>query len=275
MTERRPPRGGDGSTPPLEWTTGLGNGVAAPKIVAGVPLEDLTRNHTYAEVIWLIIRKRLPEPTELRLFEACLCAIVDQGYRNTVATVARFSVSASGEPIPAIAAGIASIGRHTAGAQTFVAEYLGELVEADQAGDDLERLAEELVRSHRVERRAVPGFGTKFHRELGHDPRSVTLFDIADGAGFADTAGRTAFAAVQRALEQVLGRPVVVNIDGAMGVVFYDLGFTPHDIAALEAVVMMPSIIGHTLEELREGTPMRLLPDEMVAYTGPWPEGMS
>lgn len=251
-----------------DWRTALGNGAADPKIVAGHSLESITRERTYTEVLWLVVRGRFPEPEERAVFEACLTAIVDQGYRNTVATVARFAASAAAEPIPAIIAGIAGIGRHTGGAQVYVATYLDEIRNRVETGEDLDAVADDVVARHRATG-AVPGYGSKLHRSLGYDPRARTLFAIAGEHDLPDRMGTEGYFAVGRALERVLGRTLVQNIDGAMGAVFNDLGFRPMDVAALEVPVMLPSIIGHTLEELRDGHPMRMLPDDLVRYVGP------
>lgn len=251
-----------------DWKTALGNGSVDNKLVAGYTLDSITRERTYTEVMWLIMRGEFPDPEERAVFDACLTAIVDHGYRNTVATVARFAASAVGEPIPAIVAGISAIGRHTAGAQAFVVTYLAEIDRRVAEGEELDAVADDIVRRER-ERGAVPGFGTKLHREVGFDQRSRTLFSVADSHTLASRNGTIGYRAVGDALERALGRRLVENIDGAMGAVFHDLGFTPTQVAALEVVVMMPSILGHTLEELRDGHPMRLLPDELVRYVGP------
>jgi citrate synthase len=69
-------------------------------------------------------------------------------------------------------------------------------------------------------------------------------------------------------LRQV-GRKLPINVDGVMGAAFSELGYTPLEVQALAPFTMLPGIVAHAVEEIREGSPLRIVPDS--EYVGPAP----
>ena len=248
----------------LLWRTELGNGDPARKLVCGYPLEDLAGGVPFTDTLHLVLRRELPSPAESMLLNACLTSIVDHGFRNTIAVGARFIASANPDPIAATCAGLLGIGRHTAGAQSFVVRML--------ARDDPERavadVAEEIVGAFQRAGERLPGFGTKLHTVTGYDARARRLREIFDGSALSERRPHALFHAVHRALEASLGRAIVINIDGEMGAVFASLGYSPREVQFLEIAAMLPSVIGHAAEEIRDGSPMRNVPRESTRYVG-------
>jgi citrate synthase len=58
-----------------------------------------------------------------------------------------------------------------------------------------------------------------------------------------------------------------MNIDGTLGWVLHDLGFTPLQMPGIAAVAILPGIIAHAVEEITRGVPLRIIPDGV--YDGP------
>jgi citrate synthase len=97
----------------------------------------------------------------------------------------------------------------------------------------------------------------------------------ADGA----VSGR--FAAIGRAIEAKLaaekGRLIPMNIDGATGVVFAELGFPPPLCRGLFALSRSVGALAHAFEEMQSGKRNKgPIPRQMIwTYTGPPPRKLA
>jgi citrate synthase len=119
----------------------------------------------------------------------------------------------------------------------------------------------------------VPGFGHRFHPR---DPRAPRLLELVDAA--ARTGGVSGrFAAIARALEAQLatekGRPIPMNIDGATGVIFAELGFPPALCRGLFVLSRSVGALAHAFEEMQSGQRNKgPIPRHLIwTYTGPPP----
>jgi citrate synthase len=119
----------------------------------------------------------------------------------------------------------------------------------------------------------VPGFGHRFHLLDPRAPRLLALVDEAAGAG--DVSGR--FAAIGRAAEAELGRrtgrPIPMNVDGATGVVFAELGFAPPLCRGLFVLSRSVGALAHAYEQMQSGERNKgPIPRDLTwTYTGPPP----
>src|SRR5262249_180089 len=99
--------------------------------------------------------------------------------------------------------------------------------------------------------RHVPGFGHRFHPR---DPRAPRLLELVEAAA-AGGAVTGRFAAIGRAIETELaaekGRAVPMNIDGATGVVFAELGFAPALCRGLFVLSRSVGALAHAFEEMQ------------------------
>jgi citrate synthase len=119
--------------------------------------------------------------------------------------------------------------------------------------------------------RHIPGFGHRFHPR---DPRAPRLLELVDAAAVTGAvSGR--FAAIGRAVEAALaadkGRAVPMNIDGATGVVFAELGFPPPLCRGLFVLSRSVGALAHAFEEMQSGKRNKgPIPRHLIwAYTGP------
>jgi citrate synthase len=121
--------------------------------------------------------------------------------------------------------------------------------------------------------RHVPGFGHRFHPRDPRAPRLLELVDAAAAAGV--VSGR--FAAIGRAIEARLaaakGRPIPMNIDGATGVIFAELGFLPPLCRGLFVLSRSVGALAHAFEEMQSGERNKgPMPRDLIwTYTGPPP----
>ena len=66
------------------------------------------------------------------------------------------------------------------------------------------------------------------------------------------------------------GSRIPINLAGALGALLADLGFDPLVIGGLGALGYGMALLAHIVEEIREGVPLRIIPDALGArYAGP------
>ena len=63
---------------------------------------------------------------------------------------------------------------------------------------------------------------------------------------------------------------IPINLAGALGALLADLGFEPLTIGGLGALSYGMALLAHIVEEIRDGVPLRIIPDALGAhYAGP------
>jgi len=236
--------------------------------VRGYPVEELIEHLRYVESVWLLVRGELPAARQAAILELVLKSALDQQFINAAVCAARFTASAFPEsPIPAIASGMLATGSVTGSPQECA-----EMLYAGLERKKRDRISDEVVARDAVEqwlrtRGYVPGFGHPIHKE--REPRAETLRRLARRAGGWGAAGAL-FEAVGAALAAVRGRVLPMNLAGAIAACMVDLHWHPLEIGALGAVAYAPALLAHVVEEIREGVPLRIIPDALGArYAGP------
>ncbi len=141
------------------------------------------------------------------------------------------------------------------------------LIEAVGWGVAVSEAASRAVDTWLERRGAVPGLGHPIHKE--GEPRAVTLRRLAlEDDGWRDH-GRM-LDAIETELASRKGRRIPMNLAGAMGALLADLGFDPLAIGGLGALGYGIALLAHIVEEVREGVPLRIIPDALGArYAGP------
>jgi citrate synthase len=119
-----------------------------------------------------------------------------------------------------------------------------------------------------LERRgAVPGLGHPIHKE--GEPRAVTVRRLAIDLGGWGLHGQR-LDAIEAELETQKSRKIPINLAGAIGAILADLKIDPLIIGGLGALAYGMSLLAHITEEIREGVPLRIIPNELGAnYAGP------
>jgi citrate synthase len=114
----------------------------------------------------------------------------------------------------------------------------------------------------------MPGFGHWLHTK---DPRTARLFELAREAGVGGMhmqAGRAvekAFAAATKSLP--------INVDGAIGAIFADLGMNPPPSTAFFMIARLPGLVAHVIEEQTRENQCAASIRSITATTGCQPEG--
>jgi citrate synthase len=232
-------------------------------------VNELVGHLTYTEMAFFLIQGRRPSRAETTILDACLVTLMEHGLTlNTLA--ARFVASAvPGQIQVAMGASLMTIGDTFVGTMEGCARILQEGV---RLGGDPRAWCAEVVRRHRAEKRAVPGFGHRFHKP--DDPRSPRLFAIARRAGCRGDHIRL-LEILAEEVDRTAGRHLTINATGAIGALLSEIGFAPEVMRGLAVVSRSAGLVAHIDEERRSGSArlVEKLAKEHVRYSDPAGEG--
>ncbi len=261
MTARR--RAWDGY-----WTTKIGWAAEGKILVRGYRAEALIRHLDFARTTYLIIRGELPTRAHAAALDAVLRSGLDQAFINSAVPPARFAASAAPEaPAAAIAAGVIAFGSVTGSPRECADMLLGASRVMSKEALDLGEAARRVVEEHARRRARIPGIGHPLHKRI--EPRAQALREVAARLGAWGVHGRL-LQAIAREAGRRHGRALPVNLAGAIAAVLLEIGFEPLEMVGLAVLGYLPSLIAHTVEEIREGVPLRIIPEALGArYAGP------
>jgi len=263
-------------TPQDWWSTSIIDMKPGMIRYRGYAIEELIGRVGFTEMVYLLTRGELPHPAAAKLLEAALVAAVDHGPQAPSIAAARMAITCGVGINNAMASAINMLGDVHGGAGEQCVTLYNAI--AARVGSDViseERLAEaaraEMKLLVEAGIRYVPGFGHRFHPRDPRAPRLLELVDVAAAAGA--VSGR--FAAIGRAVEAELaaqkGRTVPMNIDGATGVIFAELGFPPPLCRGLFVLSRAVGALAHAFEEMQSGERNKgPIPRHLTwTYTGP------
>ncbi len=238
----------------------------------GYPVQDLIGHVSFPQMIWLMLRGELPAPREAALFEAALVASVDHGPHAPSIAISRMAVSCGLPLNGAMASAINALDDVHGGAGQQAVELYDDIIARKEA----EHIPLDTAVEHAVDAfiaakgKYLPGFGHRFHPL---DPRAVRLLALVDEAVEAGVV-EGKYAAVARGIEALLkrrkNRPVPMNIDGATGVIYGELGFPAELARGVFCLSRAVGILSHAWEqrgrnERNKGPMPRQMP---YKYTG-------
>jgi citrate synthase len=246
------------------WKTSVGKVVPNKILVRGYPLDQLIGRLSFPEGLYLIFKGELPTPAQGRMLEALLFGIFEHAFINSAIPAARYVVAGNPAVVNGAAAGILSMGPYT-GSPRAAAEFIQDCHSLSVKENLTPReTAEKVVADYVGSRRRIPGFGHPVHNA---DPRTVRLREIAEAEKVAGEKTRL-YETVHEVFLSKSGKKLPINTDGMMAALLLDLGFTPLEIEAVAIVSFLPGILAHTLEEIQQKVPLRVIPDAIAEYTG-------
>jgi citrate synthase len=140
-------------------------------------VHDLMGRHSFTDMIYFLLRGRMPTASQTRVLDACLVTLMEHGWTPT-SIIARLAIdSVPGQAQVGIAAGLLAVGDVFVGTMEGAGRILAEGI----AKPDLQAWCREVVADHRARRAPLPGFGHPFHKP--DDPRPPRLFAIAQESG--------------------------------------------------------------------------------------------
>ena len=249
------------------WQSSLTEIAPNKILIRGYPVDEMMGRLGFAEAVYLLLMGELPTPAIGRMLNAVLVSSLDHGVMPP-STLAARNVATSGAPLKdCVAAGILAFGPHHGGdiesCMHFLDKGLGEM----RGGKSLQNAAALIVEECVATNEVPPGFGHRLH---ARDPRAARLFQMALELELEGEHVRL-IRACERALEAHtahFGRPLSVNVDGAIAAISADLGFAYELGNAIFLISRLPGLIAHAHEERTRQAPMRQIDPKDHDYDG-------
>ncbi len=250
------------------WTTAVTKIEPNRVAVRGYDIAELMGHVSFGAAVYLILTGGLPTAAIGKLMDGILVSSIDHGATPPSCLAARTVASTGASLSQSVASGIASINRHHGGAIEDCARALGKLLaDAGKAGQTLDEAAGAMVADIKASGARISGFGHRIHTK---DPRTGAAVALAAEAGL--TEGSARHVAAARAVERAFaatGKPLPVNVDGAIGAILADLGLDPRVFNGIFMIARTPGLVAHVTEEQTREKPMRRIDPVNHAYDGP------
>jgi len=233
---------------------------------------DLVGKVGFSDYFWLLVTGDSPTPAQSRILDATLVAIAEHGLVPSV-QASRMTLAAAPEALQgAVAAGLLGCGSVILGSAEAAGQFFAEIARRIGAGRDAEAAASSLVGEYRAERRAIPGYGHPLHKRA--DPRAQRLLAIAQEVGTSGTYAHVA-RTIERLLPEILGKPLTLNVSGAIPAVLLDAGYPLLALKGVPLLARTAGLIAHLLEEQVRpiGFAMSEAAAQAIRYDGEAPPG--
>lgn len=201
----------------------------------------------FTDYFWLLVLGERPTETQRKVLDACLVAIAEHGLVPSV-QAARMTLSAGPDAWQgAMSAGLLGMGSVVAGSTETAGRYLHEIVTASQSeGITLESAAEASLQQLKAARKKVPGLGHPQHS--GGDPRADRLLELADELAI-EGQYIDALRALGALASGIIGRPLPINVSGAIPALLLDAGWPLEALKAVPLVARAAGLSAHLFEE--------------------------
>ena len=207
---------------------------------------ELIGTVTFTDHTWLLVTGALPTPAQRRILDAALVAIAEHGLVPSVAA-SRMTLAAAPEAIQGdVAAGILGCGSVILGSAESAARFMSAILGGESSRAGVSAATHAALVEARDARKAIPGYGHPLHKRA--DPRVERLLAVAAETG---TSGRYVEVArlIEKLLPEVTGKPLVMNVSGAIAAVLLDAGYPLLAVKGIPILARTAGLIAHLLEE--------------------------
>lgn len=247
------------------WSTSITDVSPNKVMVRGYRIDELMGKISFAQAIWLVLTGELPDEKLSKLIEAIFVSSIDHGASPPSCLAARTVASTGASLSASVAAGIMSINKHHGGAIEGCFLVLRDSVSrAKSENKSFDEIAEIVVTEYREKKKFIPGFGHRLHTA---DPRTVRLFEAVKETGFIGEHLEMA-KSFEKAFEKS-GKPLPINVDGALGAILGDLGIPAEMMNGFFMIARVPGLLAHVFEEMTQMKPMRKIDPSNFSYSGP------
>ena len=244
-----------------KWRTAISWHFDKEAYVRGYNLRELVKNLTFTEATYLVLKGELPDEKEKRMLDAIFVATIEHSIAPPSIIAARAVISGGNSLHVGVGAGILAFGEAHGGALEGAMRFLQENIDKDP---------EETVKEYFSQGKRIPGYGHRYYKEA--DPRTQILFEIAKETGFYGKYCQFA-EEVEKAIEKIKGKKLVMNVDGAIAAIVSEMGFDWRLGKGFFIIGRVPGIVAHVYEELTMEKPFskRLDEEKEVEYLGEKP----
>jgi len=251
-------------------TSSISTANAEAIVVRGHDLcKDLIGSVSFTEHFWLLVTGTRPSAAQGRVLDSCLVAIAEHGLVPSV-QAARMTYAAGPEAMQAaVAAGILGCGSVILGSAENAGRFLADIDER-AAGGGLAAAAMALSQEFRAKKIPFPGYGHPLHKDA--DPRAARLIAVAQAQGLSGRHVEAAKAA-EKAIAEITGRSLVLNVSGAIPAVLLDAGFPLAGLKGVPILARAASLVAHLVEEQSRSIGFLLseAAEKAIAYDGAVP----
>lgn len=233
---------------------------------------ELIGTINFTDHFWLLVTGALPTAAQRRILDATLVAIAEHGLVPSV-VASRMTLAAAPEALQgAVAAGILGCGSVVLGSSEAAGRFLADIAARIDVGQGTAAAATDVIGEYRLESRAIPGYGHPLHK--GYDPRARRLFQVAAEVGSSGRHAEIAHA-VEELLPRLVGKPLALNVSGAIPAVLLDAGYPLLALKGVPLLARTAGLIGHLLEEQQRpiGFVMSHAAAQAIDYDGETPAG--
>jgi citrate synthase len=250
----------------LHWKTSITKIEPNKVSIRGYPVDKLMGNVSFAQAIYLVLTGEMPSPEVGKLVDAIFVSSVDHGASPPSVLSARTVASTGSALNAAIASGVLAISRYHGGAIEEGMKLFRSIATRMEEEQKSEQEAVRIVlKEMRDKGKRASGYGHRIH---SRDPRTQKLFDLAKDLKIAGKHVQIALA-VEKELENTLGKSLPINVDGAIAAVLCELGISPEIGNAFFIIARVPGLVAHIQEEWARMRPMRKIHPQDYAYDGP------
>lgn len=208
---------------------------------------ELIGTLTFTEMFYFALTGREPTPAQRAVLDACLVTLMEHGLTPSAIATRLVYGSAPEAMQGAVAAGLLGVGSTFVGSTEACAELLAQIVAAPEP----RAAARDIARAHK----RIPGFGHPLHDPV--DPRTVALLALGRAQGLFG-AHCAALEHLSAAVDEVRGRPIVVNATAAVAALIADAGLPAAILRGIALVSRCAGLVAHVREE-QEAPAMRAL----------------
>jgi citrate synthase len=219
----------------------------------------------FTDYFFFLVTGRQPTENQRFFLDALMVSIAEHGLVPSV-QAARMTYDASPEAFHgAVAAGLLGCGSVVFGSSEAAGRFLHALVEK---GGDAKATATAAVTELRAGKKPIPGYGHPQH--ASGDPRANVLLKLADERGVSG-AHIAMLRTVAEVIPDIVGRPLPINISGAIPAVALDIGFPLEGLKGIPLLARTAGLIAHLTEESTRqiGFIMSHHADMAIQYDGP------
>lgn len=225
-------------------------------------VEDLIGKLSFTEMMYFQNMGRRPTREQTVLLDAVLVTLMEHGLTPSAITARLIYMSAPEALQSAVAAGLLGVGSTFVGTMENCGLVLEEILAAPEGVKDRAR---HVAVRYRTAKSALPGFGNHLHRP--DDPRSPRLLALAEEQGVPGNHIR-ALRALGKAVDEVYGRHITINVTGAAAAVLAEIGIPREIMRGVAVVSRAAGLVGHIHEEQSEPSGRRIwdVVEHTIAY---------
>lgn len=223
----------------------------------------------FTDYFYFLVTGQMPTETQRFFTDAVMVAIAEHGLVPSI-QAARLTLAAAPEATQgAIAAGLLGMGTVVAGSSETAGYYLADLVaKAKASGRSYDEVAAAGLAELKAAKQKAPGIGHPQHST--GDPRANVLLALADEKGVSGDHIRM-LRAMAAVAPKAMGRPLPINVSGAIPAVMLDVGYPLGAMKGLPVLARTASLIAHLYEETQRpiGFIMSNHANLAIEYDGP------